>query len=125
MTGPGFLTRRHMAINREGGGRWFIARVLLVINRSFSVRFMSDGSESTVRLLHYGFTVMQGGQDWRLVARNSFLLDDAEYRSGTKHSSVSNSKDICFTYCVMKVASKALGNFAQPLTAKPTTSMRH
>jgi hypothetical protein len=69
------LTGRHIAVNWESGGTWFIGLVLGPRNKSFNVRWFVDGSETILRLRHFGFTEKNGGQDWRLVSRNSDLFD--------------------------------------------------
>lgn len=69
------LTGHHIAVNWENSGTWYIGLVLGPRNRSFTVRWFVDRSETVIRLRHFGFTKKTGGQDWRLVSRNSALFD--------------------------------------------------
>lgn len=65
---------KNIVVNWQGDGTWFIGRVLGLRNKSFNVKWLDD-SETVIRLRHFGFTEKQGGQDWRLVSRNSDLFN--------------------------------------------------
>ena len=89
------LVGKHVAVNWEGGGTWFIGSVISVRNKSFVVKWLADDSESIIRLLHFGFTRQRNGQDWRFVTRNSnlFNIQDGHTRGMTWPFSQKNRND--------------------------------
>jgi hypothetical protein len=71
------LVHRHIAINWQNEGLWYLAFVRQVQDRAFIVRFLSNDEESYVRLAHFGYDLPPkgNGQDWRLVDKNSRLTN--------------------------------------------------
>jgi hypothetical protein len=71
------LVHRHIAINWQNEGLWYLAFVRKVQGRAFIVKFLSNDEESHVRLAHFGYDLPPkgNGQDWRLVDKNSRLTN--------------------------------------------------
>jgi hypothetical protein len=110
------LSGRHIAVNWEDGGTWFIGLVLGPRNKSFNVRWFVDGSETVLRLRHFGFTKKTGAQDWRLVSRNSDLFDiQAGHSRGMIEPSILN---------LHPIASKAFTVLQTPLTLSASFARR-
>lgn len=79
------LVDRHIAVNLHGDGLWHIARVVGVVHRRHRVFWVSDQTQSDIRLVDYGFKAPPAGNgvSWRLVM-NWSAIEDARTLPSTR-----------------------------------------
>lgn len=71
-----YLVQKHILIEWETSGVWFIARVTGVEGRCHTINFLRDDQPGKIRLVGYGFDAPPNGNgvNWCHVARNSAII---------------------------------------------------